>query len=306
MAVMGGEGSGVRRILAVLLTLVAAASLVTGAVTLAARRTLYDRATAPEVAARLLDEQAVRLAIAEKLTTRLRVVDPRLGEEPVAQRLEQLAEITTAAPSFRSSFTSAVVGLQRDLLESGAPQVVLRLDGMLAALRDGLEQTGGDLPIPEGEVTGVLVIDREQVQAYRRVHDLSGQIGWPAIAIGLLSAAGAVLVTSRRYGAMLGVGATIAVASLLALGGLALSKTATAGQATTAKGQDAVDAVWDVVVRDIRAALALVLLGGLALAVAGLALQAFGGRRRAAAPPLNGPLHHDAAPEASRVEEHAD
>jgi hypothetical protein len=276
---MGGQGSGVRRILAALLTLIAAVSLVAGAVSLAARRTLYQATNAPDVAARLLDEPAVRQAIAEKLTARLRVLDPRLREETVSQRLDQLAEITTTTDGFRAAFTAAVVALQRDLLEGGAPQVVLRMDDMLAALQDGLEQTGGDLPIPQGEMTGVLVIDREQVQAYRRLDDVSRQVGWPAIAIGVLAAMGAVLVTERRRGAILGVGATVAAAALLALGGLALSKSVAAGEATTAKGQDAVDAVWDVVARDIRTALAIVLLAGLAGAVGGLTLQAFRGGR---------------------------
>ena len=69
-------------------------------------------------------------------------------------------------------------------------------------------------------------------------------------------------------------GATTAVTAVLALGGLALAKTAAAGQANTAKGQEAVDAVWDAVARDIRTALAVVLLAGVVAIVAGLALLA--------------------------------
>ena len=64
---MRGRGSAVRRVLAVFLALIAAVSLVVGAVSLAARQTIYDPGNAADVAARLLDEPAVRLAIAEKL-----------------------------------------------------------------------------------------------------------------------------------------------------------------------------------------------------------------------------------------------
>jgi hypothetical protein len=278
---MEGHGGGVRRALAVLLALIAAASFVVGAISLAARHTLYDPSNAPAVAARLLDERAVRLAIAEKLTNRIQVLDPQLREGTAPEGLEHLAELLTTTDPFRAAFTDAVVALQRDLLEGGAPQVVLRLDGMLLALQDGLAATGGDLGIPEDRLTGVLVVDREQVEAYRRLGDVSGGLGWVSIAIAVAAALGAVLISERRPAALLGVGAAIAAAALLALGGLALAKIAAAGQASSATGQDAVDAVWDAAARDVRTALAAVLLGGLAAAVAGLSMQAFDGRGRA-------------------------
>ena len=270
---MGGHGSAVRRVLAVLLALIAALSFVVGAVSLAARQTLYDPAKAPDVAARLLDEPAVRLAIAEKLVTRMQTIAPALRDR--TDQLSQLAELLTTTEQFRVSFTAAVVALQRDLLEGGAPEVVLHLDDMLAALQAGLIRTGGDLVIPEGQLTGVIVIDRDQVRAYRRLNDVTTQTGWPSIAIGAAAAVCAVLVSDRRRRATFWVGATIAGAAILALGALALAKSAAAGQAQTEKGQAAVDAVWDVVARDIRMALALVLLLGLAGTVVGLSLQAF-------------------------------
>ena len=275
---MGVQGSGVGRVLAAMLTLIAAVSFVVGAISIAAHRTLYEPAHAPDVAARLLDEPAVRLAIAEKLATRIRVLEPQLREEPASDALEKLAELLTTTEPFRQAFTGSVVDLQRDLLEGGAPQVVLRLDGMLAAIGDGMERTGGDLGIPDGELTGVLVVDREQVQAYRRLDDVTGRTGWPSIIIALLSTIGAMLVSGRRSTAIRWVGATTAAAAIVALGGLALAKSAAAGQASTAKGQDAVDSVWDAVAQDIRTALAVVLLAGLAAFVAGLAMQAYGGR----------------------------
>jgi hypothetical protein len=281
MAAMGGQGSGVRRILAVVLMLIAAASLVVGAVSVAARHTLYEPATASDVAARLLDEPAVRLAIAEKLATRIQVLDPRLRGDTASEGLQHLTELLTTTEPFRQAFTESVVALQRDLLEGGAPQVVLRLDGMLAAVNAGLQGTGADLGIDPDRLTGVLVIDREQVLSYRRVGDMSGQTGWPAIVIGAMAAVGAVLVSERRSSGILGVGAVTAAAALIALGGLALGKAATAGQAATAKGQDAVDAVWDAVARDIRTGLAVVLLVGLGAAVTGLTMQAFPRRRPA-------------------------
>ena len=193
--------------------------------------------------------------------------------------MQDLTELLTTTDPFRRSFTAAVVALQRDLLEGGPPEVVLRLDDMLEVLHAGLVETGGDLGIPEGSLSGVIVIDREQVQAYRRLNDVTTQTGWPSIAIGVAAAVGAVLASDRRRGTTLLVGATIAGAAVLALGGLAVAKDAAAGQARTAKGQEAVDAVWDVVAHDIRTALAIVLLLGLAGAVAGLSLQAFRGGR---------------------------
>jgi len=271
---MRGRGSAVRRVLAVFLALIAAVSLVVGAVSLAARQTIYDPGNAADVAARLLDEPAVRLAIAEKLVTRMQTIAPALRDR--TDQLSQLAELLTTTERFRVSFTAAVVALQRDLLEGGAPEVVLHLDDMLAALQEGLIRTGGDLVIPEGQLTGVVLIDRDQVRAYRRLNGVTTQTGWPSIAIGAAAAVCAVLVTERRRRAIFWVGATIAGAAILALGALALAKSAAAGQAQTERGQAAVDAVWDVVARDIRMALALVLLLGLAGTVVGLSMQAFG------------------------------
>jgi hypothetical protein len=276
---MGGQGSGVRRALAVLLALIAAGSFVVGAVSLAARHTLYDPGNAPDVAGRLLDEPAVRLAIAEKLVTRIQTIVPALRDR--TDQVSQLAELLTTTPAFQHSFTAAVVALQRDLQEGGAPEVVLRLDDMLAALQAGLIATSGDLVIPEGQLTGVIVIDRDQVQAYRRLNGVTRQTGWPSIAIGTAAAACAILVSERRRSAIFWVGATVAGAAIVTLGALALAKNAAAGQANTQKGQDAVDAVWDVVARDIRMGLAAVLLLGLVATVTGLSLQAFRGGRPA-------------------------
>jgi hypothetical protein len=270
---MRGQGSAVRRVLAVLLALIAALSFVVGAVSLTARQTLYDPANAPDVAARLLDEPAVRLAIAEKLATRMQTIVPSLRDR--TDQLSQLAELLTTTEQFRVSFTAAVVALQRDLLEGGAPEVVLHLDDMLAALQAGLIRTSGDLVIPEGQLTGVIVVDRDQVRAYRRLNDVTTQTGWPSIAIGAAAAACAVFVSDRRRSTTFWVGATVAGAAILALAALSLAKSAAAGQARTQKGQDAVDAVWDVVARDIRMGLVLVLLLGLAGTVTGLSLQAF-------------------------------
>ena len=276
---MGGQGSGVRRALAVLLALIAAVSFVVGAVSLAARHTLYDPGNAPDVAARLLDEPAVRLAIAEKLVTRIQTIVPALRDR--TDQVSQLAELLTTTPAFQRSFTAAVVALQRDLREGGAPEVVLRLDDMLAALQAGLIATGGDLVIPEGQLTGVIVIDRDQVRAYRRLNGVTRQTGWPSIAIGTAAAVCAVLASERQRRAIFWVGATVAGAAIVTLGALALAKNAAAGQANTQKGQDAVDAVWDVVARDIRMGLAAVLLLGLVATVTGLSLQAFRGGRAA-------------------------
>src|SRR5262245_45246968 len=205
---MGAHGSWIRRVLAVVLALIAAVSLVVGAVSLAGRRTLYDRDRAGPVADALLDEPAVRLAIAEKLVTRMQTLAPELRDQ--TDQLEQLAELLTTTDEFRTSFTAAVERTQAELLDSGTPEVVLQLDDMLAALQDGLVRTGGDLSIPESQLTGVIVIDRDQVRAYRKLNDVTAATGWPAIVIGVASAAGAVLVSERRRSALIGVGAAVA------------------------------------------------------------------------------------------------
>src|SRR5258705_2466283 len=127
---MGGQGSVVRRALAVLLALIAAVSFVVGAVSLAARHTLYDPGNAPDVAGRLLDEPAVRLAIAEKLVTRIQTIVPALRER--TDQLSQLAELLTTTPAFQRSFTAAGVALQRDLHGGGAPECGLRPDAKIA------------------------------------------------------------------------------------------------------------------------------------------------------------------------------
>jgi hypothetical protein len=277
---MGGDGSGVRRAAAVLLALIAGVSLVIGAASVAARQTLYDPSSVEDVSSRLLDDPAVRSEVAGTLTTHLRSLDPALKDPVVSGELERLAAAVTSTDPFRRAFTDAVARLQTDLLVAGRPRVALRLDGMLTETLAALqERVGTTFQIPPQDVAGVLVVDPDQVEAYRRLNDVTRQTGWPAMAIGALAALGAVLVAQRRPAAIFGVGATVAVVALLALGSLILAKSAAAARAGDPASRDAVDAVWDVVARDVRTALTAVLLAGLGAAVAGLTLQAFRGGR---------------------------
>jgi hypothetical protein len=271
---MDHDGSGVRRVAAVILALTAAAALVVGAVSISIRRTLYDPARVPGLSRQLLDEPAVRLAIADKLTTRLTTAAPPL--RPLHDQIQQVAELLTTTDAFERTFAAAVAGLQRDLEGGAAPEVVLRLDGMLAALQAGLRATSArEFEIPVANLTGVLVVDRGPVDSYRRLDDVTRTTGWPSVVIGVLSAAGAVAVASRRRWAVFGVGVTIAAGALIALGGLALAKGGAVSQVDTGTGQDAISAVWDVLVVDVHQAMVLLMLVGLVAAVVGLALQAF-------------------------------
>jgi hypothetical protein len=275
---MDHDGSGLRRVAAVILALTAAAALVVGAVSISIRRTLYDPPRVPGLSRQLLDEPAVRLAIADKLTTRLTTAVPPL--RPLHDQILQLAELLTTTDAFEGAFAAAVAGLQRDLEGGGAPQVVLRLDGMLAALEAGLRATSPRASeIPVANVTGVLVVDRGPVDSYRRLDDVTRTTGWPSVVIGVLAAAGAVAVASRRRWAVFGVGVTMAAGALVALGGLAVGKAGAVSQVDTSSGQDAISAVWDVLVVDVHLAMVLLMLAGLVAAVVGLALQAFRDRR---------------------------
>lgn len=277
---MGGDGSGVRRATVVLLALIAAVSFVVGAVCLAARGSLYDVGDVRDVSSRLLDEPAVRSAIADTLITRLRSLEPALGDPALSGEVERLVAALTSTDRFRRMFSDAVARLQADLLARDDPPVALRLDSMLDVTLGALrEKFGVTLQIPRPNATGLLPVDPDQVQAYRRLDEVTRQTGWPAIGVGALAAIGAVVVAERRRRAILGVGATVAVVALTALGGLTLAKSAAAGRAGTPTSRDAAAAVWAVVAGDVRTALAAVLLAGLGTAVAGLTLRAFRGDR---------------------------
>lgn len=271
--------NAVRRATVVLLALIAAVSFVVGAVCLAARETIYDPRDVRGVSSRLLDEPAVRSAIAETLTTRLRSLEPALGDPAVSEGLERLVAALTSTDRFRRTFSDAVARLQADLLAGDDQRVALRLDPMLEVTLEALrEQLGVTLQISQ-QATAVLPADPDQVRAYRRLDEVTRQTGWPAIGVGALAAVGAVVVAERRRRAIVSLGATVAIVALLALGGLTLAKSATAGRSGSATSRDAVAAIWDVVAGDVRTTLTAVLLAGLGTAVAGLALQAFRGGR---------------------------
>jgi hypothetical protein len=277
---MGGDSSGFRRAASVLLALIAGVSLVVGAASLAARQTLYDASGVQDVSWRLLDEPAVRSEIARTLASRLRSLDPALRDPALSGGLERLATAVTGTDPFRRAFTEAIAGLQTDLLAAGRPRVALRLDGVLSETLAALqEQAGTTFQIPDQDVAGVLAVDPDQVEAYRRLNDVTLQTGWPALVIGALAAVGAVVVAERRRAAILGVGATVAFSALVALGALVLTKSVAASRADTSTSRGAIDAAWDVMSRDVRTGLTAVLLAGLGTAVAGLALQAFRGGR---------------------------
>jgi hypothetical protein len=214
----------------------------------------------------------------EKLTTRLTTIAPFL--RPDRATIEQAAELLTTTPTFERTFAAAVASLQGDLQRGGAPEVVLRLDGMLTALRDGLQRTDGQrFALPDTELTGVLLIDRGPVERYRSLDDASRTSGWPAIVLGVLVAVGAVLAAPRRRGALFGVGVAVFAAALVALASIALAKSAVVSQIDTSSGQDAVSAVWDVIALEVRRDLVWFMLAGLIVAVTGLSLQAFRPRR---------------------------
>ncbi|MEP6477656.1 MAG: hypothetical protein ABJC60_10320 [Actinomycetota bacterium] len=277
---MGGDGSGARRAAVVLLSLIAGLSLVVGALSLAARGTLFDPSTVTAVSSRLLDQPAVRTAIAHTLTTRLRSVAPALREPAVSDGLERLATALTDTERFRGAFRDALARLQMDLLARDHRPVALRLETMLDATRAELqEKLGIPLQFPQTDAAGRLTIDPGQVQAYRDLLSISGQTGWPAIAIGGLAAIGALVIAERRRRAMLSLGATVATIALIGLGGLALARSAAASRAAGSTSRAAVDAAWSVMAGDARTALIAVMLAGMATAVLGLALQAFGSDR---------------------------
>src|SRR3954466_9623097 len=127
---MDDDGTGVRRVVAVILTLTAAAAPLGGALSVSVRRTLYAPARIPALSRQLLDEPAVRLAIADKLTMKLTSVAPAL--RPQRDQIQQGAGSLMSTETFERTFADAVTALQRDLQGGGAPEVVLRLDGMLA------------------------------------------------------------------------------------------------------------------------------------------------------------------------------
>jgi hypothetical protein len=277
---MGGDGSGFRRVAAALLALIAGVSFTVGVASLEARQTLFEPGDVQDLSSRLLDQAAVRSAIALTLTTRLRSLEPALEEPAVSGGLDQLATAFAGTDRFRRTFTGAVARLQSDLLAAGDPHVALRLDAMLGSTLGALQdELGITVPIPQGSVTGVLPVDPDQVQAYRRLEEVTGDTGWPAIVIGGLSAIGAVLVAGRRRSAILGVGAAVAFSALVALGALVLTQSVAASRADTSTSRGAIDAAWEVMVPDVRTGLTVVLLAGLGTAVAGLALQAFRGGR---------------------------
>ena len=126
-----------------LLSLIAGLSLVVGALSLAARGTLFDPSTVSTVSSRLLAQPAVRTAIAHTLTTRLRSVAPALREPAVSDGLERLATALTDTERFRGAFSDALARLQADLLARGDRPVALRLETMLDATRAALQEKLG-------------------------------------------------------------------------------------------------------------------------------------------------------------------
>jgi hypothetical protein len=240
------------------------------------QRVVLDRDAFVDLSGDLLDEPAIRLALADSLTDEL--VDagalPQNLQEPVDPVVAQLFTTPAVAGGFE-----VAMGQLYDQLDAGDETLVLDLSPALAAGTAELAAIDPRLAaaIPDGAVLPPIVVaQRDDVPLVWDMVDVARRIAVlaPIAVLALLGTA--VAVARRHWLTLIAAGLTITAVSVGLLGLLTVTREVIAGGVSRVTASDAFAATWSVLQGSLTGQVALVAALGVVVAGAGIALQLVG------------------------------
>jgi hypothetical protein len=280
----------VRRIVTALLVLLAAILPAVAVVSWWAYGQATDTARFTRTAAPLATDHEVQRRVADELVA---AADRRLGRvaadvpgglEAARAQVRAIADRLAASPAYREAWLAVQRSAHARLATrlDGGTETPLRLElGPLAdVLRQrvsaaGLPQVAAAIPDP----APVTIADRAEVRRARRAADAVRAVRAIAIPGAVLALLGVALTAGRLSTGLRRVAGCLAVSALLLVAGRYVARDAIAGHGTAG---DVAVAVFDVLIRPLRAWVIGAAVTAVVLGLTGVALGATERRRRAA------------------------
>lgn len=175
------------------------------------QRQVLDASAFNDLALKVVDEPAVRGALAERIVSELVVAEPRLDAARVV--LEPgVAQLLRTGP-FRAVFSTAVSGMHTQL-EDGADELSLDLDPILPLIRDAVARidAGVAAGIPGAEaLPSITVITRDDAPELWEAVQITREASWAFPVLVLFALIGAVAVANVRGRMLVGLGIAVAL-----------------------------------------------------------------------------------------------
>lgn len=237
------------------------------------QRVVLDRDQFVDLSGDLLDQEAIRLALADSLTDELvRTGElPRDLQEQVDPVVAQLFTTTGVGDGFQ-----VAMGQLYDQLDAGDDTLVLDLTPALATAAVEIAAIDPRLAaaIPAGTVLPPIVVaQRDDVPLLWDLVDVARRLSVlaPLAVVALLGAA--VVLARRHWLTLVAAGLTISAVSVGLLGLLTVTREVIAGGVSRVTASDAFAATWSVLQASLTGQVALVAAVGLVVAGAGIVLQ---------------------------------
>ncbi len=178
------------------------------------QRQVLDSSAFTDLALKVVDEPAVRGALAERIVGELVAAEPRLGGARVV--LEPGVSQLLRTGSFRAVFSTAV-GEMHTQLEDGADELSLNLDPILPLVRDAVARIDAGaanlVPGPEA-LPSIIVVTRDDAPELWEGVQITREASWALPALVVLALAGAVAVANVRGRMLLGIGVAVGLLAL--------------------------------------------------------------------------------------------
>jgi|GEM_PF-2623721 len=232
-------------------------------------RELLSTSAFTKLSTEVLDQEAVRDALANRLADELEKQVPQLalGRFVLVPALRQALGTT----QFKSIFESAV-GDMHAQLERGDDQLALNLDAVLPLVRRLVAKVDEGIAsdIPDHALPKITVVTRENVPQLWVGFDATRDASWLFPALALVCLVGGVVLARRHALALLIVGLGVAVIAVILVLGLRLGRDPLSQVAGPTVEIDAFRSGFDVVTESLVVQTMVLGLAGLVAALVGL------------------------------------
>lgn len=166
------------------------------------RYELLDSARFSDLSHRLLEEEAVQEAIADRVVLELEREVPAYSTPAVESLVALAVREAVALPAFEPAFEASMASLHAQLV-AGEPALVIDVNTYLPLVEARLAsidpRLAASLP-PPGTIEPVVVASREEHDVAWRAVDTANEASLAALAGTTAGLAGAVVVARRRWG----------------------------------------------------------------------------------------------------------
>lgn len=234
-------------------------------------RELMSTRSFSKLSTEVLDQEAVRNALANRLADELenRVPQLALGRFALVPVLREVLGTT----QFEGIFERAV-GDMHAQLKRGDDRLTLDLDAALPLVRELVAKVDDGLAskIPDSAFPGITVVTRQNVPQLWVGFDVTRGASWLFPILALACLVGGVLMSRRRARAFLVVGLGVATIALILVLGLRLGRDPLLGVGGPTAELDALTAGYNVVSESLVVQTAVLGLAGLVVALIGSGL----------------------------------